>query len=486
MSQSHITKIGRKQALLLPDMIEDYIDENNPTRLFDAFVDSLDLEEMGFKYAVLEEGPGRPSYDPSDLLKLYLWGYYNGIRSSRKLENECNRNVEVMWLINKLKPDFKTIADFRKDNIDTVKSIFRRFNIFLKEQDLFKSHDIAIDGTKMKAVNARERSFTKEQLKKQQDRIDEKIDRFLREMDENDEKEDKESVLDRTKVKEIVEKLKEKKKRLINIDENMKESGIDEISLTDPEARQMKTRHGVDVCYNAHIAVESENHLIADYLVDNDTNDYASLLPLARNSRELMGRIDVSADRGHFSLTNVLNLHREGMDAYIPAYERGSPFRKKGVGVGEYASSRFIYDRERDVYVCPQGSEMHYRFNVPNGLKNKVWYRVYSTDACRSCPVVKKCTTSERGRWMQRWEYADIEEEHWRRMKSKGRDKMRLRKSTVEHPFGTMKRWMNQSYLLLKGLRKVSGEFGFSAIAYNNNMKRAISIRGVRELVQSL
>ncbi len=186
MSSSHITKIGRKQSLLLPDMIDDYIDENNPARLFDSFVDSLDLSEMDFRYVVLDQGPGRPSYDPSDLLKLYLWGYYNGIRSSRKLENESHRNIEVMWLIHKLTPDFKTIADFRKNNVDSVKSLFRKFNLFLKDQGLFRSHDIAVDGTKLKAVNSMDRSYTRAYLEKGQDRIDERIEKYLHDMDEND------------------------------------------------------------------------------------------------------------------------------------------------------------------------------------------------------------------------------------------------------------------------------------------------------------
>ena len=174
MSSSYVTKIGRKQSLLLPEMIDDYIGENNPTRLFDTFVDSLDLKEMNFRYATLEQGPGRPSYDPSDLLKLYLWSYYNGIRSSRKLETGSHRNMEVMWLIHKLTPDFKTISDFRKDNIDTVKSLFRKFNFFLKEQGLFKSRDIAVDGTKVKAVNSMDRSYSKERFKKTIDDIDRK------------------------------------------------------------------------------------------------------------------------------------------------------------------------------------------------------------------------------------------------------------------------------------------------------------------------
>ncbi len=481
MSSSYVRKIGRKQSLPLPDMIDDYIDENNPTRLFDSFVDSLDLREMNFRYATLEQGPGRPSHDPSDLLKLYLWGYYNGIRSSRNLENECYRNTEVMWLIRKLIPDFKTIADFRKDNIDIMKSLFRKFNLFLKEQGLFRSHDIAMDGTKMKAVNSMDRSYTRVYVKKEHDRIDERIEKYLREMNQNDAIEDD---IDRKKIRWAIEKLREKKETLKEAEVKMDSSGMDEISLTDPDARQMKTRHVLDVCYNCHIAVEAENHLITNYTLDNDINDCASLLPLARGSKELMGKLDVSSDSGHFSLTNVLNLYKEGMNANIPEYERGSPFRKKGVGGDEYASSNFIYDRERDLYICLQGNEMHYRFNVPNGLKNKVWYRIYSTDECKSSPAVNKCTKSRRGRWMLRWEYADIEDEHWKRMKSRGRDKMKLRKSTVERPFGTIKRKMNQGYLLLKGLKKVKGEFGFSVIAYN--MKREISIKGVRSLIQSL
>ena len=277
MNGSHITKIGRRQSLLLPDMIDDYIDENNPARLFDSFVDSIDLREMNFKYAVLEQRLDRLSYDPSDLLKLYLWGYYNGIRSSRKLENESHRNMEVMWLIRKLTPDFKTIADFRKNNVDSVKSLFRKFNLFLKDQGLFRSHDIAVDGTKLKAVNSMDRSYTRAYLEKGQDRIDERIEKYLHDMDENDAVEED---IDREKIRKTMENLR-KKKELKEAEIKINSSGMNEISLTDPDARQMKTRHGVDVCYNGHIAVESGNHFITDYTVDNSTNDYGSVIPLA-------------------------------------------------------------------------------------------------------------------------------------------------------------------------------------------------------------
>ena len=299
MSGSHITKIGRRQSLLLPDMIDDYIDENNPARLFDSFVDSIDLKEMNFKYAVLEQGPGRPSYDPSDLLKLYLWGYYNGIRSSRKLENESHRNMEVMWLIRKLTPDFKTIADFRKNNVDSVKSLFRKFNSFLKDQGLFKSDDTPFDGTKIKAVNSMDRSYSKERLKKTVDAIDEKIEKYLHDMDVNDAIEED---IDREKISRAIENLRKKKKELKEAEIKMNSSGTNEISLTDPEARQINTRHGVDVCYNGHIAVESENHLITYYTIDNSTNDYGSVIPLTKGTKDFIDHFSISADKGHFSL----------------------------------------------------------------------------------------------------------------------------------------------------------------------------------------
>ena len=481
MSSSYVAKIGRKQSLLLPEMIDDYIDEDNPTRLFDTFVDSMDLKEMNFRYAVLEQGPGRPSYNPSDMLKLYLWGYYNGIRSSRKLETESHRNMEVMWLIHKLTPDFKTISDFRKDNIDVVKSLFRKFNLFPKEIGLFKSHDIAVDGTKMKAVNSMDRSYSKEKLKKTMDDLDRKIDKYLKEMDENDEIEED---IDKDKIRKAIEKLREKKETLKEAELKMDSSGTNEISLTDPDARQMKTRQGVDVCYNGHIAVESENHLITDYTLDNNTNEYASVIPLAEGTREFMDSFDLSADKGHFSLPNLEDLSEAHIPAYVPRAEHGNPYRKTGLPKPEYHRSKFLYDKEKDVYVCPQGNEMHYNFVREVSSQHRVRYRIYTTDACKLCPVRDKCTHSPRGRRMERWEHGDIEYEHWKRMKEKRVQKMILRKRTVEHPFGTIKRWMNQGYLLLKGLKKVRGEFGFSVIAYN--MKRAIRIKGVRVLIQAI
>ena len=313
------------------------------------------------------------------------------------------------------------------------------------------------------------------------DRIDERINKYLHDMDENDAIEED---IDKEKIRKAIEKLREKKKEPRDAELKMDSSGTNEISLTDPDVRQMKTRHGLDVCYNGHIAVESENHLITDYTLDNNTNDYASVIPFAEGTKEFMDSFDLSADKGQFSLPNLKGLSEAHVTAYIPSAEHGNPKKKTGVPAPKYHKDRFTYDKSRDVYTCPQDNEMHYRFNWPNLRNPKVSYRIYSTSACISCSVRNRCTGSVRGRWIERWEYGDIEDEHWKGMKEKGGEKMILRKRTVEHPFGTIKRWMNQGFTLLKGLRKVKREFGFSVIAHN--MKRAIRLKGVRSLIQSL
>ncbi|MCL5794552.1 MAG: IS1182 family transposase [Candidatus Thermoplasmatota archaeon] len=474
MSSSHITKIGRKQSLLLPDIIEDYIDKDNPIRMIDAFVDSLDLNKMGFRYSVLEEGPGRPSYDPSDLLKLYLWGYYNGIRSSRKLEKECKRNIEVMWLIRKLTPDFKTIADFRKDNVSSIKPVFRFFVDACRESGIISGNTVGIDGTKVKAWNSRGRNFTKDGIGKRIDEIDDKIDRYLKEMDQNDEIEKDERKI--TDMRERIEDMRNKVSELRKIRNMMDENSLEEISLTDPESKLMKTKNGLDVCLNAHIAVESESHMITDYMVNNDTNDHSSLVPLTDTSKEILGSVVVTADKGHYSLDNLRKLDAEHVEFYISEERRGNPSRKVGVPTSDYHQSLFRYDRENDAYICPEGKELHFWRNFNKKGTN---FGIYKTDACLQCTARKMCTTSRKGRKIRRSDIAEVEEAHRRRMKLMGREMMTLRSSVSEHPFGTMKRSMNGAYALLKGVRKFSGEFGLMAIAYN--LKRLATLNGEKK-----
>ncbi len=260
MSGSYVSGMDRRQLPLRPDMIGDYVNEYNPARFIDTFVDNLVLSEIGLRYSVLEDGAGRPSYDPKDILKLYLWGYFNGIRSSRKLERECNRNMEVMWLICKLQPDFKTIADFRKDNIDCMKGIFRSFNEQCRADGLFGGKTIAVDGTKIKAWNSMDRAYRKDTVNKQMAEMDAKIEKYLREMDENDEKEKDEPKI--TNMKEKIASMRKRMEKLSDIKKKMDDDNLQEIEITDPEAGMMKTRHGIDVCYNGQISVDEKNHLI--------------------------------------------------------------------------------------------------------------------------------------------------------------------------------------------------------------------------------
>ena len=476
MSGSYVSGTGRRQLLLLPDMIEHYVEEDNPARFVDTFVDSLDLQELGFTYARLDEGAGRPSYDPHDMLKLYLWGYYNAIRSSRKLETECHRNLEVMWLICKLKPDFKTISDFRKDNIDYMKGVFKAFNEQCLSEGLFGRKRVAIDGTKIKAWNSRERSYTKEFVDSGIRKLDEKIDQYLRDMDENDEKEKNEPKI--TNMKEKIESMKKRMEKLKEIKKTMDSEKKDEISLTDPEARQMKTRHGIDVCYNAQISVDDKNHLIADYDLIDDPNDSASLVPMSVNSKEFLQSTNLEslADSGYFSMENVRSLHGSGIDAYIPEQKFGMPKKESGIPAPRFHESRFVYDRETDVYKCPAGNTLK---KSPGLIKlNGKPYHTYFTSACTGCTFHAECTGGKYRRIM-RWDHQEVLDDHRRKMALKGSEKMKKRKSLVEHPFGTMKRAMNAGYTLLKGKRKVKGEFGLMVLTYN--IKRVIKTRHAKE-----
>ena len=463
MSGSYISGTGRRQLLLLPDMIEGYIEEDNPTRFIDSFVDSLDLSALGFRFSVLKDGAGRPSYDPKDILRLYLWGYFNGIRSSRKLQRECKRNMEAMWLLCRLTPDFKTISDFRKDNIDCMKRVFRAFNTMCMEQDLFGRKTVAIDGTKVKAWNARDKTYTRDNVDKRIKEMDGKVDRYLKEIEENDRNEEDEPKI--TSMKEKIETMRKRMDDLKEIQKKMKEK--------DPDARLMKTRTGIDVCYNAQISVDDKHHLIADYDVGNDPTDCSSMVPMSTKSTEVMKakNLEVLADRGYFSADNIKALHDDGINAFIPEPKHGMP-KKSGIPAPKFHESKFKYSIKNDTYVCPQGNGMHFFRKLKRGDKT---YMIYATPSCLSCPVRSRCTGSVTGRKISRWEHQELLDEHRKKMLLSGSEKMKKRKALVEHPFGTIKRALNSGYTLLKDKKKVSGEFGLIALAYN--MKRFLNIK---------
>jgi transposase len=482
MSKDYVAGEKRDQSILFPDTLDEYVSEEDPVRFIDAFVDSLDLEQLGFKHSKVDGGAGRPPYDPSDLLKLYVYGYLNQIRSSRRLEKACLSNLEVIWLMKKLTPDFKTMADFRKDNVDCIKPVFKEFVFLCRSLDLFGAELVAIDGSKFKAVNSTKRNLSEKTLAERLKRVEEKIAQYLKEVEEND-KTDGERDVDSAKVEKLKEKLvklEEKKREYVQAQNLMKEAGQKEVSLTDPDSRLMKAdSQKLDVCYNVESAVDSKNHLVVDYDVTNDRNDRYQLARMAQKAKWTLEveRLDVTADKGFCTGIELKECEENGITAYVAIPRETMPNKALGVPEPEFYSQKFLYDPLRDVYVCPANQVMAF---WKGRWKNRG--RLYRTGACAACPLRSRCTRNKLGRIIFRSEYQDIIDRLRARLKSgDGPEKLNRRKEIVEHPFGTMKRAFNQGYLLLKGLRKVNGEVGSTMLAYN--MRRAINILGTRRLL---
>ena len=452
----HVEGLNRNQTALFPDTLEGYVDKDNPVRFIDAFVDSLNLEKLGFKHSIPAE-VGRPSYNPSDLLKLYVYGYLNQVRSSRKLERECHRNVEVMWLMRKLTPDFKTIADFRKDNIDCVKGVFKEFVKLCMSLDLYGAKCIAIDGTKFKAVNSLDQNFNRKNLAYRMKMIDEHVSKYLAEIEEEDRKEAQANSKHVELLQEKVQKLMKRKEEYSELLAKLKESKQNEVSLVDPDCRLMKNRGRIEPCYNGQVAVDDKNHLIVDYNVTNAPADNCQLSSMAIGAKEMLGakNLDAVADKGYFSFVQIKDCVDNGIIPYVPEQNRyGVGFvKRKGVPAREFHVDKFVYDVGTDTFVCPAGNKLVFSYLDHAHQKN---IRVYRTDACFSCEFfMAKCTLNKHGRTLWRWEHAEVLDEMRERMLREP-EKLALRKSLVEHPFGTMKRAFNQGYLLLKGLRKVA------------------------------
>lgn len=490
MSRDYVAGETRDQSILFPDTLDEYITEENPVRFVDAFVDSLDLEKLGFKHAKLDGGAGRPPYDPSDLLKLYVYGYLNQIRSSRKLEKACVSNLEVMWLMKKLTPDFKTIADFRKENVDCIKPVFKEFVFLCRSLDLFGAELVGIDGSKFKAVNSRSRNLDGKALAERLRRVEEKIAQYLKEVEQND-KADQQGKGDTSKVEGLAQKisvLEEKKQEYIRAQNLMSETGQKEVSLTDPDSRLMKNNQKLEVCYNTITAIDSKNKLAVDYDVTNNAVDQGQLGPVAQSAKEVLDveHIDVTADMGFFNADSIKECLDNAVTPYVPepSWNGRGRVKKAGVPAPEFYEDRFIYGRTTNSYTCPAGQTLTFQFWNNNWHGKR--YAIYQTEACFSCPYfMTKCTKNKLGRAIRRWEHEELlEEMRARRMTADGLVKVRTRKELCEHPFGTMKRAFNQGYLLLKGLRKVGGEMGFTMLAYN--MRRAINILGVRALMASV
>jgi len=473
---SYIKGINRDQTLLFPEVIEDYIKGDNPVRFIDAYVDSLDLVNLEFKYAK-EAETGRPPYNPADILKLYIYGYLNSIRSSRKLEQETHRNIEVVWLLKKLHPDFKTIADFRRDNKKAIKEVYREFTLLCKKLDLFGGELIAIDGSKIRAVNSKEHTYTPNRLKRLIKHIDKRIEDYFRGCDSQDKKESHVKKADKEQLNANIKSMLKRREKYQDILNELEKSGAKQISKTDPDSRLMQTSQGQQVCYNVQIAVDEKNKLIPAEDVTNEVTDINCLSEIAIQAKEILGseEIDAVTDMGYYNGSEVKRVIEEGITPYIE-----KPDTSANTKLGLFSKKKFKYNKERDCYYCPAGEELPFRFDTVEKGRH---IKYYWNNKCKACSIKAKCTRSKDYRRITRWIDEDILDEMQKRVDAHP-EMMFKRKCIVEHPFGTFKRAMNQGYFLTKGLSNVKIEFSLSVLAYN--IKRAMNIIGVKGMIEAL
>jgi transposase/macrodomain Ter protein organizer (MatP/YcbG family) len=464
----------RSQAVLLPEVLDEFVTADNPVRFLDAFVAQLDLGALGFQRAVPAE-TGRPGYDPGDLLRLYRYGYLHRIRSSRRLEQETHRNVELMWLLRRLTPDHKTIADFRRDHPHAVKGVCREFHLLCRQLDLFGGELLAIDGSKFRAVNARERSYTPAKLAKLQREIDETIARYLRELERQDQAEAGTERPTAAALQEKLAALEERRARYTALQQQLAASGETALSLTDPDSRSMMSRGRIEVCYNVQTAVDAKHKLIVAEDVTNAAADRDQLSPMA--AQEVLGGATpvVVADRGYYHGAEIKACLDAGMTPLVPR-----PLTSANEALGLFTKDDFVYEPGADAYRCPAGERLTYRsttVELGRTIKN------YRTSACGRCAVKSRCTRNKDGRKITRWVDEHLLEDMAVRLRRE-RALVARRKALAEHPFGTMKRGMDQGYFLLKGLRKVRGEFSLTVLAYN--LKRVLNLVSVPRLLEAL
>ncbi len=473
---THITGHDRSQTLLLPESLDDYIGPENPVRFIEAFVDGLDLAAAGFARVQSKE-TGRPGYAPADLLKLYIYGYLNRVRSSRRLEAETHRNIEVIWLLRHLKPDFKTIADFRRDNRYAFRPVFRQFVLLCRQLDLFGRELLAVDGTRIKAVNNKDRNFTRASLTEFIKLADAKLGDYLQRLDTSDAAE---QAAGGSRVKNLAEKIAAIRARRTRCQKMLAEldrTGEDQISLTDPDSRAMAAHTHVAVGYNVQVAVDAKHKLIVEQQVSNQVVDMGLLTETAEPAKAILGveRIAVVADRGYFKIEDIEACEKAGMEPYVPRPQRGP-----AASAGLFRKDEFQYDPESDSFLCPGGQRLQpYSSSFLRKLK-KINYA--NRQACRDCPIRSRCTKSS-FRSVSRLENEAVLDRMQARI-ARRPDILSIRRETVEHPFGSIKQWMNQGAFLMRRLPKVRAEFSLTALAYN--LRRVLNIVSFRALMDGL
>jgi transposase len=471
----HRAGLDRSQTLLFPERLEDYIAAENPVRFLDAFVASLDLHALGFDKARCAD-TGRPPYDPAVLLKLYLYGYLHRVRSSRLLEAECQRNVEVIWLTGKQTPDFKTIADFRKDNLKPLKAVSRQFTLLCRKLELFGGELLAIDGSKFRAVNSRDQNFRADKLKELIAHSDARLAEYLAQLDRADAGEPGGGALNQSQLKQKIAALRDKqdwhKELLEQLDEEQKQ-----ISVTDPDTRRMHTGNGNVVGYNAQLAVDAKHKLIAAQDVTNEVSDLKQLADVALEAKanlELQ-QTEVLADKGYYNASEVSRCLEQGITPYIPKADTSA-----NTALGLYGKSQFKYDAAKDVYVCPAGEALTYRFATYELGRELRYYRA---SECKNCALKSRCTRNKANRTITREANEGLMEAMALRMKQQP-EKFKLRKTLAEHPFGTLKRWFGYTHFLLKGLLKVRTEWSLMTLAYN--LKRVLNLVSFEKLMEAV
>ncbi|WP_250478499.1 MULTISPECIES: IS1182 family transposase [unclassified Caballeronia] len=472
-----IESAARDQVALLPECLDDYVDADNTVRVVDVFVDELDLVGLGFERAT-PSLVGRPAYHPSTLLKLYIYGYLNRIQSSRRLEREARRNLELIWLTGRLTPDFKTIADFRKDNGVAIRKVCREFVLLCRRLKLFADATVAIDGSKFKAVNNRDKNFTDRKLQARMEQLEQSIARYMDELDRADR--EPTSLPDERipHLKEKIESLKAQVQKLGEIEVRMRAAPDGQISLTDPDARSMATsgRGTGMVGYNVQTAVDLKNHMIVAHDVVSIGHDRTQLARMAEMARDAIGKkkLTALADRGYYKSYEILRCEKQGIKTLVP-----KPLTSNSKAEGRFDKRDFVYIEAEDAYRCPAGEKAIWRFKtVEAGLTiHKYW-----PSACPSCKLKPQCTPSPYRR-IARWEHEKVLEDMQRRL-DKNPNTARLRRQTVEHPFGTLKFWMGSAHFLMKTLPRVRTEMSLHVLAYN--LKRAISILGASSLIEAM
>src|SRR5450432_635860 len=469
--------VDRGQSTLFPALLDDYVAEDNPVRAVDVFVDGLDLDKLGF-VGVQPLDTGRPGYHPRMMLKLYIYGYLNRVPSSRRLERECQRNIEMIWLTGQLAPDFKTIADFRKDNGKAIREVCREFVALCRKLGLLTAASVAIDGSKFKAVNARDKNFTEAKMRRRLERIEESIARYIAQLETADRRGDAVPEAKVARFKDKIVKLNEEIARLSAINAEMFKSKDKQISLTDPDARSMATS-GKDtgiVGYNVQTAVDTKNHIIVAHEVTNVGTDRRQLSNMAEQARTEMGveTLDAVADRGYYTGEEILACEESGITVTLP-----KPLTSGSKAKGRFGKQDFVYVAADDVYICPARERLTHRYT--NEEDGKMMRR-YWTSSCKTCALKTKCTTGHERR-ISRWEHETVLETVQTRLDHHP-EKMTMRRSTVEHPFGTIKCWMGATHFLTRRLPKVATEMALNVLAYN--MKRVMAIIGVAGLLEAL